>query len=233
MARRRKFTNEELTEITKQAITHITGAGLFQVDIRASDIANYAMSKFPGFEYSDARKEPVKKVIEEYRKERDVFLNRYNKKVKDIKRYLKNLDKVRLISDIRTGVMTLEETIEYIIDNINTVITACQRTERENERLRNQICLLANDSDERITNMFEQLIQKEDKIKELERIVEKYKKEMDELDDKAAREVIAACHLANVKVDHDPRAQVLTYLDFTERKRERLKKLKKEREDEK
>ena len=77
-----------------------------------------------------------------------------------------------------------------------------------------------------MAEMINKLNRIEKRNNELEVLLEKYRQEVDALNDKAARIVIHDCHMAPVKVDDDNRAKRLTYIDFSEERIRRLEKLK-------
>ena len=233
MGRNIKFTDEELRKIAKEAINHYTADGLYRNNISARDIARFAAELYPGFEYSDAVKKSVKEELKRYEEIRDSFLQEKNKKLNEIKLYLRTLDKEQIVRNIRSGVTSLEWTMDVILGNINVLLMACQRTQERNEILEKELRMFANNSEGQMSTVLDRLKEKEKKIEELESRIAKYQAEMDELDDKAAREVVAACGMGNVKVERDPRAHVLTYLDISERKQERLKRLRGEYEESK
>jgi len=70
MGRKKKYSDEQIIEITNEAIKEITEEFYLVVDINVKSITNWAQEtgKYTNIEYSDFNRDCVKRVLEEYRK---------------------------------------------------------------------------------------------------------------------------------------------------------------------
>ena len=70
MGRKKKFSDEQITGITSEAIREMTEEYYLVVNLNVTDITNWVQKtgKYPNIEYSDFNRACVKKILEEYRK---------------------------------------------------------------------------------------------------------------------------------------------------------------------
>ena len=69
MGRKKKFSDEQIREITNEAIREMTEEYYLVVNFNVTDITNWAQmtGKYPNIEYSDFNRDCVKRILEEYR----------------------------------------------------------------------------------------------------------------------------------------------------------------------
>lgn len=230
MARKEVFSEKELEEMADEAIVNIASQNPFLYEIDRMDVTKYLEGVYPGFTYYHSGKEVMRSKIRDFNERKEILARKGNPSINKMERFFKNIDVDIIMNDIKFGRRELREVLIRIKEESDNLVRSLQVTRDENTKMAEYVAHLSTGNQKSTQNIVERANEWERKYKEEVKKTAELQRELELIEDRAARLVIKDCHMGIVEVVDDNRARSITYLE--DRKRKRLKELRGEKNDE-